>query len=225
MPAGRLSPHDCRLCRQWLGGRDCGRIRGSRELSPQSFPQRHSGAPLRGVPSAGCADIRPGSVRVLGYEWCQDACGTPGVPSNGRSRSPPESPAGGFAPPARQHPAAAEAARRGRPACPRGRSRSVVPHASPARLPVPARAARGAPPPRSTAIMPVSGISGPNSGMRSSSLLQHITAARHQGEPDDRVERRLMPRRDQIAAPLAQRAPGRLHRSTNAADHAQPATS
>ena len=50
---------------------------------------------------------------------------------------------------------------------------------------------------RSTAIIPASGISGPNSGMRSSSRFNDVAAARHQREPDERVECRLVARGDQ----------------------------
>ena len=97
-----------------------------------------------------------------------------------------------------------------RPWCPRGRSRSGV-RSRTARSPsrISPRSA-DAPPARSTAIMPVDRDQRAEQRDPQQLLLQHVATARHQNEPYERVERRLVSRGDQHRRRPRAAAPGRI---------------
>ena len=207
---------------QWLAGPDCGRTEVAR-----TQPTEFSPASLRSAASRRCMSWsrrRSGRDRLEYPDM--DGAGTlverPAPPAmarvghhrNHRQAGPRRQ--RGDARLQRQHRTLAP------PASPRGRSRSGVPHASPARLPVSARAARWHRRSRSTAIMPAERHQRTEQRDAQQLALQHVAAARHQGEPDERVERRLMPRRDQRRAAAHVLQAG--HLQANAADDAQPPT-
>ena len=159
---------------QVLTGSFCNSLRTAPQLNPQSFPQARLPFPCPcGTPPPAAAAARPVACRrdrrqQHDVDRRPDTCGMRAGPSTGRNRSPPGSPAGRCARPARRRRAAAAAAAGRGPGAlgedhdlpvlraPRSAGRAAGAHR---------RRAAG----RSTAIMPVARISAPNSGMRSSS--------------------------------------------------------